>query len=70
MTSRKTRLKCPLCGTPGVPILYGFPTHEAFEAAERGELIIGGCTVELDRNVDLGCSNCGETWDSGSQPEG
>jgi hypothetical protein len=28
-----------------VPILYGYPTPEAMEAAKRGEIILGGCFV-------------------------
>lgn len=67
MTSRKTTLNYPRCGTRGVPILYGLPSHEAFEAEERGELVIGGCMD--DASVDLGCPKCDETWDSGGQME-
>jgi len=29
-----------------VPILYGLPTEEGFEAARRGEVKLGGCLVE------------------------
>jgi hypothetical protein len=36
---------CPVDGSRLVPILYGMPTLEAFEAAERGELVIGGCVI-------------------------
>lgn len=28
-----------------VPILYGYPTPKAMEAAKRGEIILGGCLV-------------------------
>lgn len=28
-----------------LPILYGYPTPEAMEAAKRGEIILGGCLV-------------------------
>jgi len=28
-----------------VPIVYGYPTPEAMEAAKRGEIILGGCLV-------------------------
>lgn len=37
---------CVRCGfARWIPILYGYPAGEAFEAAERGELEIGGCAV-------------------------
>jgi hypothetical protein len=31
-----------------VPILWGLPTSEAFEAADRGTVVLGGCVVESD----------------------
>ncbi len=39
--------KCPGCGTTTnvVPIVYGMPSSELFEAAERGELQLAGCLV-------------------------
>lgn len=45
---------CPVCHKQDsvVPILYGFPTEESFEAAERGELSLGGCEV----------SDCDPSW--------
>ena len=37
---------CPKCRSDRTaPILYGYPSHEAFEAEERGELILGGCEM-------------------------
>ena len=37
---------CPKCKSDRtVPILYGYPSHEAFEAEERGDLILGGCEM-------------------------
>jgi hypothetical protein len=32
-------------GVRVVPIMYGLPTAEAFAAAERGEIELGGCIV-------------------------
>ena len=29
-----------------LPVLYGMPGPELWEASERGELIIGGCMAE------------------------
>lgn len=54
--------KCPRCrARAGVDILYGEPTIEAFEAAERGEIHLGGCVMELGA-PDRHCRNCGHEW--------
>jgi hypothetical protein len=36
---------CPYCRDADevIPILYGMPSPEGFEMAERGEVFIGGC---------------------------
>lgn len=49
---------CPACGCKKVrPIVYGEPMLSTFEAAERGELIIGGCVVT--EGIPLwDCPNC------------
>ena len=60
---------CPHCGAAAlIPILYGEPTAEAAEEAERGELAIGGCLIALDdqgepTNPARRCTACGK--DSG-----
>ena len=47
MTFRQFR--CPECRQKtGIEILYGHPTEEAFEAAQRNEFKIGGCCMEID----------------------
>lgn len=35
---------CPQCGSDEnvLPIVYGYPSEELFEAAERGEVALGG----------------------------
>jgi Leucine-rich repeat (LRR) protein len=50
--------KCPACKQERVaPILYGYPTPEAFES---GKYFIGGCTIVLDRKQYYwGCLDCG-----------
>ena len=53
---RKPR-KCPQCGGKVVRILYGEPTPEAFEAAERGEFVLGGCLVN-ELSPDWECLGC------------
>jgi len=32
-------------GVRVVPIMYGLPTAEGFAAAERGEVVLGGCII-------------------------
>jgi hypothetical protein len=34
---------CPTCGLAGVEIVYGYPGVDLFDAAERGEIALGGC---------------------------
>jgi hypothetical protein len=34
---------CPECGAPGVPLMFGLPVPEAWEAASDGRLALGGC---------------------------
>lgn len=46
-------LRCPICNGKVVPIVYGEPSCELFEAAERGEVVLGGCCIEVDEN---GCN--------------
>ncbi len=59
-------VKCPKCKSEHVaPIMYGYPMFEAFEAAERGEIILGGCVVEMG-NPDYGCLDCEFRWSKGS----
>ncbi|MEV6301396.1 hypothetical protein AB0M02_18445 [Actinoplanes sp. NPDC051861] len=36
---------CPECGLPGVPLLFGLPVPEARQAAEDGDLALGGCVT-------------------------
>ena len=70
MAARKTtRTKCPNCGRDGVvPIVYGLPTSETFEAAERGEFELGGCIIEPGQ-AHRRCLECG--WDDGETvPDG
>ena len=50
-------LICPMCGGRLIPILYGMPTHDAVEAAKRGEIILGGCVVAPD-DPTHGCPEC------------
>lgn len=40
--------RCPECNRPAMPIAYGLPGPEMFEAAERGEIVLGGCMLDPD----------------------
>jgi hypothetical protein len=52
---------CPNCGESLkiIPIVYGYPTPETFEAEARGELVIAGCMVS-DANPRYACAACRE----------
>jgi len=54
-------MKCPKCGGEAVEIIYGMPTHELFEAEQRGEVVIGGCLVSGDDD-NWQCKKCGYSW--------
>lgn len=53
------RPACERCGAMLTPIVYGYPTFDTFEAAERGEVVLGGCVVwdGQPRNVCRSCRN-------------
>lgn len=48
---------CKRCGSPVLEVVYGYPTYKAHQAAERGELILGGCCIDEDC-PDMRCSCC------------
>jgi hypothetical protein len=52
---------CPNCGAPLkiIPIIYGYPTPEAFEQERRGEVVIAGCMVS-DADPPHACAACRE----------
>ncbi len=53
---------CPKCGSERtVPILYGYPSHEAREAEERREVVLGGCVITGD-DPEWACLACGHRW--------
>lgn len=50
--------RCPRCGAVPTPVAYGYPSPEMFEAAERGEILLGGCVI-FDGQPSSRCSACG-----------
>lgn len=52
--------RCPVCGAVGRPIVFGLPGPDLFEAAERGEVLLGGCCVTGD-DPTHGC-DAGHSW--------
>lgn len=56
MVDEETKV-CPDCGGKVLPIAYGYPGPEMWEAEQRGEIVLGGCTVDpgLPTSVCTGC---------------
>jgi hypothetical protein len=51
--------ECPRCRQMirPVPIVYGYPTSETFEAAEAGKVRLGWCMVG-DEDPEFACPAC------------
>lgn len=59
---RRRPASCPRCGsTDTIPIAYGLPGPELMEAAERGEVAIGGCIVSGSQPTHE-CRGCGRPF--------
>lgn len=58
---RRKPVKCPHCGSKVLSIQYGYPGHEMMEAAERGEILLGGCCISPD-SPDCACPVCGQSF--------
>ena len=53
---------CPKCKSNKIiPIMYGMPTHEAFEEAEKGNIKMGGCMIR-EAMPDRYCTSCKYEW--------
>ena len=54
--------QCPFCENNRIkPILYGMPSHDAFELAEKGHFILGGCCV-AENDPKWFCPKCGNKF--------
>lgn len=61
MSPKTADRTCPRCGATGVRIAYGMPNLTTIEAAERGEVVIGGCNIQPDA-PEWECPSCGNAW--------
>lgn len=52
--------ECQRCQSLLVPIVFGMPTYETFEASQRGEIILGGCCV-TGNDPEWQCPRCDAT---------
>jgi hypothetical protein len=58
-TRRGADRRCGICGSPEVvPVLYGYPSPQAFEDAAAGRIALGGCVIFEGRTVEC-CKACG-----------
>jgi hypothetical protein len=47
----KSKPPCPKCGsTDSIPFAYGYPERQLFEAAQRGEVAVGGRALQHDKD--------------------
>jgi hypothetical protein len=53
---------CPACRQKtSVDILHGHPSYETCEMAERGEVALGGCCIDLE-GPERKCIACEHEW--------
>ena len=64
-----TLVPCPRCHADiePLPILYGYPTPEAFAEAEAGRIRLGGCMVG-EESPEFECPACGAALPFSSEP--
>ena len=55
---------CEKCRDKVVPIVYGYPSPETFKKAERGEIKLGGCCIDVpfEEVEDCICTECGQRY--------
>ena len=53
---------CPKCDSADVArIEYGFPSPEMIEGSDKGEIVLGGCCVEVN-DPEWHCKDCEHEW--------
>jgi len=52
---------CPRCGSTSLEVVFGLPGMELFEAADRGEVVLGGCSIIDGEDEQFECAgiDCG-----------
>jgi len=56
------RPKCPQCGsTAARPIVYGLPGKDLLQAANRGDVELGGCCI-IHNAPAWECPDCSHRW--------
>lgn len=58
MTDERPRMLCESCGSAMTPIAYGYPGADMWEAAEQGDIVLGGCCVSPGQPL-WSCRHCG-----------
>lgn len=59
---------CPGCGREdSIPLIYGMPGSDDFQAAERGAVALGGCLMPEEPAAFV-CRSCELEWGSESDP--
>ena len=70
LKNMKKPAACPHCGSGDIiPILYGLPTKDAREAADKGLLALGGC-VGGKESPDWLCKQCRKAFKASRKPGG
>ncbi len=60
---KHARQLCPACAKrEGVPLIFGFPSDEDFREQERGNVILAGCVLDSESNLQ--CRKCAFRWRS------
>jgi hypothetical protein len=55
-------VSCPRCRSPKfVPYVFGYPSEEGIAAAKRGEIVFGGCSLDMD-GPRWYCPVCRQRW--------
>ncbi|MEG0873408.1 MAG: hypothetical protein RSE57_05625, partial [Clostridia bacterium] len=54
-------MKCPICKSKMVNIIYGMPSSEVIVQAEKQKIFIGGCLV-MENNPVYHCYNCQKSF--------
>lgn len=56
--------RCPSCKAEDRParLVFGFPDEDLLAAAQRGEVVLGGCLVNPRARINAACRHCGRRF--------